>query len=269
MHEHVTALINGANRGLGRQFVAQLVARDAKVYAAARRPETIDLPRFRQIQIDITDPESVRCAAEIAGDITLLVNNAGISTHASLLYGTDEDVLLEMQTHFFGTLDVTRTFVPVIERNGGGAILNVRSVLSWLHLPTVGAYSAAKAVAWAMTNALRQELASRGIHMAALHVGYMDTDMTSYIPAVQRSILLSWRHWPWMVCSTANRKSSPTTFRGGPKHSCPQLSASADRLRSSVGNSSAPSPTISSNASGASKHHKPHLAADQWLQLLA
>ena len=184
--EQVVALVTGANRGLGRQFATELVARGAKVYAAARRPETVDLPGVIPVQLDITDPESVRRAAEIASDVTVLVNNAGVSTRAQLLTGPIEDIRLEMDTHYFGTLNVTRAFAPIIERDGGGAILNVLSVLSWLHVPTSGAYSAAKAAAWALTDAVRTELAPRGVHVAALHVGYMDTDMVSYIPAEQK-----------------------------------------------------------------------------------
>jgi NAD(P)-dependent dehydrogenase (short-subunit alcohol dehydrogenase family) len=146
----------------------------------------VDLPGVVPIELDITDVESVRRAAAIADDVTLLVNNAGISTRATLLDGPIEDIRAEMDTHYFGTLNVSREFVPVIERNGGGAVLNVLSVLAWVHPPTSGAYAAAKAAAWAMTDALRTELAPKGIHVAALHVGYMDTDMVSYIPAEQK-----------------------------------------------------------------------------------
>jgi NAD(P)-dependent dehydrogenase (short-subunit alcohol dehydrogenase family) len=186
MTEQITALVTGANRGLGRQLAAELLARGAKVYAAARRPETVDLPGVVPIQLDITDPASVRAAAAIAGDVTVLVNNAGVSTKAALLTGPIEDIRLEMETHYFGTLNVSREFVPIIEKNGGGAVLNVLSVLAWYHPPTSGAYSAAKAAAWALTDALRTELAPKGIHVSALHVGYMDTDMVSYIPAEQK-----------------------------------------------------------------------------------
>ena len=185
--EPVIALVTGANRGLGRRFAAEFVERGAKVYAAARRPETIDLPGVTPVQLDITDAESVRRAADFAGDVNVLVNNAGISTRASLLTGSLDDVRLEMETHYFGTLNVTRAFAPIIERNGGGAILNVLSVLSWMHLPVSGAYSAAKAASWAMTDALREELRPRGIHVAALHVGFMDTDMADFVPADQKS----------------------------------------------------------------------------------
>jgi NAD(P)-dependent dehydrogenase (short-subunit alcohol dehydrogenase family) len=184
--EHVVALVSGANRGLGRQLATELVARGAKVYAGARKPETVDIPGVIPIQLDITDAESVSCAAEAASDVNVVVNNAGVSTRATLLEGSLDDVRLEMETHYFGTLQVVRAFTPALERNGGGAILNVLSVLSWLHPSTSGAYASAKAAAWAMTDALRDQLAPKGISVTALHVGYMDTDMVSYIPADQK-----------------------------------------------------------------------------------
>jgi NAD(P)-dependent dehydrogenase (short-subunit alcohol dehydrogenase family) len=184
--QQITAFVTGANRGLGRRFAEQLVERGAKVYAAARRPETIDVPGVVPIQLDITDPKSVVAAAEVAGDVNVLINNAGVSTGASLLTGPIDDVRLEMETHYFGTLAVTRAFAPIIEANGGGSILNVLSVLSWAHVPAFGAYSAAKAAGWAMTDAIRQDLAPRGIHVASLHVGFMDTDMAGFVPADQK-----------------------------------------------------------------------------------
>ncbi len=183
----ITALVTGANRGLGKRFAAQLVERGAKVYAAARRPDTIDVSGVERIELDITDPSLVQRAAEAARDVNVLVNNAGSSTRAGLLSGPIEDIRLEMETHYFGTLNVIRTFVPIIENNDGGAILNMLSVLSWLHAPGSGAYSAAKAAGWAMTDAIRQELAPRGITVTAVHVGYMDTDMAAFAPADQKS----------------------------------------------------------------------------------
>ncbi|MCP9274791.1 SDR family oxidoreductase [Mycolicibacterium arenosum] len=185
--EQITALVTGANRGLGRRFAEELVARGAKVYGAARNPESVDIPGVVPVQLDITDPESVRRAAEVADDVNVLINNAGVSTRAGLLDGALDDIRLEMETHYFGTLQVLRAFAPVIERNGGGRILNVLSVLSWVHPQSSGAYAAAKAASWAMTDAVREELAPKGIHVAALHVGYMDTDMVSYIPADQKT----------------------------------------------------------------------------------
>ncbi|MBE8520821.1 SDR family oxidoreductase [Amycolatopsis sp. H6(2020)] len=176
------ALVTGANRGLGRRFAAALLERGAaKVYAAARNPESIDLPGVVPLRLDVTDPSSIRSAVAAASDVTLLVNNAGSSTGASLLGGSLEDIRLEMDTHYFGTLAVTREFAPVLERNGGGAVLNVLSVLSWFTAPQVAAYSAAKSAAWSLTNALRLELAPQKTQVTALHVGYMDTDMAKNV----------------------------------------------------------------------------------------
>jgi NAD(P)-dependent dehydrogenase (short-subunit alcohol dehydrogenase family) len=146
----------------------------------------VDLPGAIPLQLDITDPTSVERAAKTAADATLLIDNAGISTGESLLTGDLDRIRLEMETHYFGTLRAIRAFVPVIEANGGGTILNVLSVLSWWHPAAAGAYSSAKAAEWALTNAVRDELAGRGITVSALHVGYMDTDMTAHVPADQK-----------------------------------------------------------------------------------
>ncbi|WP_433451811.1 SDR family oxidoreductase [Streptomyces sp. CA-142005] len=176
-----TALVTGANRGLGRALAQELVARGATVYGAARRPDQIDLPGVKAIRIDVTDPASVAAAAEDVRDITVLINNAGSSTGADLLSGSWDDVRLEMETHYLGTLGMIRAFAPVIESQGGGAILNILSVLSWVTFPAVGAYSAAKSAQWSLTNEVRQQLAPRGITVTGLHVGYMDTDMARHV----------------------------------------------------------------------------------------
>ncbi|MGW2331296.1 SDR family oxidoreductase [Streptomyces sp. NPDC001700] len=181
------AVVTGANRGLGRHLAAQLVERGAKVYAAARRPEAVDLPGVTPLRLDVTDEESIRAAARTASDATLLVNNAGISTPTPLIAGGPDAVRQEMETNFYGPLAVTRAFAPVIEGNGGGAVLNVLSVLSWLHPAPLGSYAATKAAAWALTDAAREELAPRGITVSALHVGYMDTDMAAGVPADQKA----------------------------------------------------------------------------------
>ena len=139
-NDQITALVTGANRGLGKRFAAQLIERGAKVYAAARRPETIDVSGVEPIQLDITDPASVRRAADVASDVTVLVNNAGTATRASVLSGAFEDVRLEMETHYFGTLNVIRTFAPIIEGNGGGAILEHAVGVVLAAYPTSGAY---------------------------------------------------------------------------------------------------------------------------------
>ncbi|MET7873458.1 SDR family oxidoreductase [Streptomyces cyaneofuscatus] len=185
--KNAVAVVTGANRGLGRHLAAQLLERGATVYAAARRPGTVDLPGAIPLRLDVTDEASIRAAARTASDATLLVNNAGISTATSLLTGGLDAVRLEMETNFYGPLAVTRAFTPVIEGNGGGAVLNVLSVLSWLHPAGLGSYAAAKAAAWALTDATREELAPRGITVSALHVGYMDTDMAAAVPADQKA----------------------------------------------------------------------------------
>ncbi|OBZ19386.1 short-chain dehydrogenase [Bacillus sp. FJAT-27264] len=177
------ALISGANRGLGKKLALELLDRGAKVYAGARNPETIDYPGVIPVQLDITNPESVAAAAKAAGDVTLLINNAGISTKTDLLTGPLEDINLEFNTHFFGNLSMIRAFAPVIEGNGGGTILNILSVLSWFSIGADAAYSSAKSAEWGMTNALRLSLADKNIRVAGLHVGFMDTDMTAGIDA--------------------------------------------------------------------------------------
>ncbi|MFE9679517.1 SDR family oxidoreductase [Streptomyces sp. NPDC006259] len=173
-----TVLVTGANRGLGRALAAELLSRGASVYAGARNPGQVDLPGATPIALDITDPDSVAAAAKATGDVTVLINNAGIGTGTDLLTGDLDNARLEMDVHYFGTLSVVRGFAPQIAANGGGAILNILSALSWFSFPETGAYCAAKSAEWSLTNTLRVQLADQGIRVAGLHVGAMDTDMT-------------------------------------------------------------------------------------------
>lgn len=175
-----TALITGANRGLGRHFAAELLARGATVYAAAREPATIDLPGARPIALDITDPDAVAAAASQAPDVDLLINNAGISTGAQLL-GDLAGVRAEMDVNFWGTLSVIRAFAPVLAANGGGRIVTMASALSWFAAPGAGAYAVSKAANWNMSNALRLELAAQGTQVTSVHLGLADTDMAAGI----------------------------------------------------------------------------------------
>ena len=177
-----TALVTGANRGIGRQFVLELLERGARrVYATARRPETLDLDDARVVplRLDLLDRESIAAAAAQAPDVTLLVNNAGISTGAGLVTGDLADARREMDTHLWGTLDVIRAFAPVLAGNGGGAIVNVLSALSWFAAPRGGAYAAAKAAEWNMTNAVRFELAGQGTLVQGVLLGAADTDIAA------------------------------------------------------------------------------------------
>lgn len=173
--------VTGANRGLGLAFVRELVARGAKkVYAGARNPVDIDLPGVVPVRIDVTDPASVTAAAAQCADTTLLINNAGIarvmgSTLDPALIGTAREIF---ETNFYGVILTTQAFAPVLFANGAGAIVNVLSDASWFSRPMLAAYSASKSAAWSFTNALRVELREQGIQVLALHVGFMDTDMT-------------------------------------------------------------------------------------------
>jgi NAD(P)-dependent dehydrogenase (short-subunit alcohol dehydrogenase family) len=178
-----TALVTGANRGLGRHLAQQLRDRGATVYAAARNPASVDLAGVTPIALDLTDHASVRAAAAGTRDVSILINNAGSAAGSSLLTGDMADIRLDMDTHYFGTLAVVRAFAPQLAEHDISAILNVLSALSWLSMPTAGGYSAAKSAAWSLTNALRQELAPQHIRVSALHVGYMDTDMARAIEA--------------------------------------------------------------------------------------
>ena len=178
-----TALVTGANRGLGRHLAAQLRDRGATVYAAARNPAAVDLPGVTPVALDITDPASVTAAAAATSGVAILVNNAGSTTRSSLLTGDPADIRLEMDTHFFGTLAVIRAFAPQLAEQENSAVLNILSALSWLTFPQTGAYCAAKSAEWSLTNALRLELAPQGTRVSSLHVGYMDTDMTRDIDA--------------------------------------------------------------------------------------
>ena len=169
------ALVTGANRGLGRAFVSELLERGAtKVYATARRPELIDVPGVEVLRLDITDPQSVAAAADAAPDVNLLINNAGVSTYTNLVTGDLDKIRLELDTHFWGTLHMIRAFAP---RLAGGAILNVLSALSWFAHDGATGYSAAKAAEWNLTNGVRLELAGQKTLVTGVHLGAADTDM--------------------------------------------------------------------------------------------
>ncbi|MEV4445857.1 MULTISPECIES: SDR family oxidoreductase [Streptomyces] len=184
--EGSVVLVTGGSRGIGRALVQALYERGAaKVYATARDPRTVTHPDAVPLALEVSDPASVAAAAERAQDVTVLINNAGASVNANFLDSPVEDVRREFETNFFGPLLVTRAFVPIIERNGGGHILNVHSVLSWVGL--LGSYSASKAAFWSQTNSLRLDLKPRGIDVTGLHVGYVDTDMAAKVDAPKSS----------------------------------------------------------------------------------
>lgn len=172
-------LITGANRGIGAAFVEEAKRRGAAtIYAGARDIDSITAGGVERIRLDVTDPAQVAAAAATAGDVHILINNAGISTGTPLVTGDEESIRREMDTNFYGPLRMTRAFAPVLARQGGGAIVNVVSALSWFTTPMTGAYAASKAAAWALTDSARLELAEQATHVVAVHMGLVDTDMS-------------------------------------------------------------------------------------------
>lgn len=176
------ALVTGANRGLGAAFARALLAGGAaKVYAAARNPAGITQPGVVPVPLDVTKPDQVAALARDLKDVTLLVNNAGIFEAGPLLAPNAAEALLrQIETNAVGPLRLVQAFAPVLAANGGGAVVNMLSVLSWLTIANVsGTYSASKAAAWALSNALRQELKGQGTALLSVHAGFIDTDMAS------------------------------------------------------------------------------------------
>ncbi len=178
---NATVLITGANRGLGLAFAREALARGArKVYAAARDPASVTLPGVVPIRLDVTKPDEIAAAARECGDVTLLINNAGIASTGGFL--ADDSVASaqrHLDTNLFGPMRLTQAFAPVLAANGGGAFLNVLSIASWISGPLLGVYAMSKSAAWAMTNGTRIELSEQGTQVLALHVSFVDTDLTS------------------------------------------------------------------------------------------
>jgi NAD(P)-dependent dehydrogenase (short-subunit alcohol dehydrogenase family) len=184
-----TVLVTGSNRGLGRAFVTALLAAGAgKVYAAARDLRGLNIPGAVPIELDITDAASVAHAAATCADVDLLVNNAGFLKYGSLFA---DDSVASLREHFeintVGTLRMARAFAPVLAKQGGGAMINILSVLSWLNIEASGPYSASKAAQWSITNGIRNELRPQKTFVIGVHPGYIDTDMAAGVEATKTS----------------------------------------------------------------------------------
>ena len=178
--ENAVVLVTGANRGIGLAFARELLARGArKVYAGARDPATVKQAGVQPLRLDVTQPGDVAAAAALAPDVTLVINNAGIAQPGGFLAPDSEDVARSIfETNFFAMLRMSKAFAPILKANGGGALLNVLSVASWVNGGELAAYSASKSAAWSLTNALRNELAPQKTQVLALHMAYVDTDLT-------------------------------------------------------------------------------------------
>lgn len=183
--KNAVVFITGANRGLGLAFAREALARGArKVYAAARDPASITLAGVEPVKLDVTNADDVAAAAALAKDATLIINNAGIADVGGFLApGSVESARRHLDTNLFGPLLVAQAFAPVLAANGGGAVLNVLSIASWINGPLLGVYAMSKSAAWALTNGLRQELREQKTQVVGLHMGFVDTDLTKGIDA--------------------------------------------------------------------------------------
>ncbi len=183
--EGSVALVTGANRGLGKVLAEQLRAKGArKVYAGARDPGKISYPGVEPVNLDITNAADVAAAAKALGDVTLVFNNAGVAPFSPLAADASLEVArAAFETNYFGTLRIANAFAPILAKNGGGALVNMLSALSWITFPSLGAYSASKSAEWALTNALRHELKGQGTLVVGVHAGLIDTDMVAAVDA--------------------------------------------------------------------------------------
>lgn len=184
--QNSVAFVTGANRGLGLAYAQALLAAGArKVYAGARDPSTVpSLDGLVPVRLDVNNAADIAAAAAQCGDVDLVINNAGVIGGDSLLGDNGVDALRAvMETNLYGVFAVSRAFAPVLGRNGGGALVNMLSALSWASLPGTGDYSVSKAAAWALTNGLRNELRGQGTQVVAVHAGYIDTDMVKTVEA--------------------------------------------------------------------------------------
>ncbi|MGV9411029.1 SDR family oxidoreductase [Nocardia sp. NPDC003693] len=180
--EGATVLVTGGQRGLGKAFAREFLERGAtKVYVTARKPQESDDQRIVPLELEVTDPNSVAAVAERASDVTIVVNNAGVLRPAPLLRADLAGVEETFATNVFGPLRIAQAFAPILAANGGGALVNIHSVLSWSS--GAAAYGASKAALWSVTNSLRLELAGQGTQVVGVHLGFADTDMVRSIPA--------------------------------------------------------------------------------------
>ncbi len=176
------ALVTGANRGIGRALVQALLAAGVgKVYATARSPNTLGQlptdPRVVPLKVDVSDAASVSALAQSATDVTVMINNAGVLDFGGVLDAPLSAFDRNLATNFYGVLHMARAFAPVIERNGGGAIVNMLTLVALASMPGLGVYNASKAAAWSLTQSMRAQLASRQVEDYGVFPGAVDTDM--------------------------------------------------------------------------------------------
>ena len=178
--EGTVALVTGANRGIGRAIADALLERGAaKVYAGVRDVARVGDPRLVPVALDVTDAEAVAAAAAELADVQVLVNNAGIGRPGAPLSAGLGDARAQLETNYLGLVATTQAFAPVLAANGGGAIVNVLSIASFVGSTQLATYAASKAAAWSYSNSSRVELAGQATHVVGVHVGFVDTDLTA------------------------------------------------------------------------------------------
>ena len=181
--EGSVVLVTGANRGIGAEYVRQLLDRGAsKVYAAARNIESVTNDKAVAISLDVTSASDIAAAVQACGDVSMLINNAGILRETSVMADNAlEDAKAEFETNVWGPMNLSKSFAPILASNGGGAIVNVLSLVSWMSVKEVGTYAMSKSAAWSLTNSLRLELAGQGTLVVAVHPAFVDTDMAAKV----------------------------------------------------------------------------------------
>jgi len=180
-----TALVTGANRGIGKAIVESLLQHGAaRVYAAARKPDSLQAliaawgGRVVPLQLDVTDQKQIEHAAQQAADVELLINNAGIlNTHMPLDAQAESSLRDELEVNVFGLLRMARAFAPILKKNGGGALVQLNSVASLRASAWASTYCASKAAAYSLTQSLREQLAGQGTQVLSVHPGPIATDM--------------------------------------------------------------------------------------------
>ncbi|BCL34501.1 SDR family oxidoreductase [Nostoc sp. MS1] len=184
------ALVTGANRGIGKAFIQALVQAGAsRIYATARNVDSLKQvvaiapDRIIPLALDVTNPEQIAAIAQNAQDVNLLINNAGVSG-AGGFFASDslETARWEMETNYFGSLNMIRAFAPILKQNGGGAIVNLLSIASLVNVPLLASYSASKAALHSLTQGVRAELAQQGTLVVGVFPGPVDTAMAENVP---------------------------------------------------------------------------------------
>ncbi len=177
---NAVVLITGANRGIGLAFATEALARGArKVYAGARDASSVKLPGVIPLTLDVNSAKDVAAAAQLASDVTVLINNAGVAVSGSFMApDAERNLRHHIETNVFGVLRMTQAFAPVLAKNGGGALLNVASIAAWFSSPQLANYGASKAAVWSLSNGVRNDLRAQGTQVLTLHMAAVDTDLT-------------------------------------------------------------------------------------------